>query len=307
MLDCFCGAGRLLSLQMARSALDRRGSRSLRNPHTRKRLFATRTSGRSWFRTSASTSVRSGRAPSSASHAQRPDARISALHPGPLPRTPSTATPGFTASSRGGWCMSAPSMPRSPSATSSRSRLSSARRSAPARTLPTTKSVDVLGWDFAFELNEVARQDAAKAGIDMRFVRIPREVLDKRAVEQGDIRFFELALSPSTSRQTRHDGHADASPTSSSRSTTCPRTSSGPSRNWSQWIDYWAVDWDNQGDTFHNEWQSYRTRKSRRPRTRPRSTSMRTPGTTRSSSRSSTSSATTRPRRFTVKVPGRAS
>jgi len=24
--------------------------------------------------------------------------------------------------------------------------------------------VDVLGWDFAFELNEVARQDAAKAG-----------------------------------------------------------------------------------------------------------------------------------------------
>ncbi len=32
--------------------------------------------------------------------------------------------------------------------------------------------------------------------------------------------------------------------------------------NWSQWIDYWAVDWDNQDDTFHNEWQTYRTRKS---------------------------------------------
>lgn len=32
---------------------------------------------------------------------------------------------------------------------------------------------------------------------------------------------------------------------------------------WSQWIDYWAVDWDNHDDTFHNEWQSYRTRKSR--------------------------------------------
>ena len=27
----------------------------------------------------------------------------------------------------------------------------------------------------------------------MRFVRIPREVLEKRAVEQGDITFFELA------------------------------------------------------------------------------------------------------------------
>ena len=23
----------------------------------------------------------------------------------------------------------------------------------------------------------------------------------------------------------------------------------------------WAVDWDNKSDTFHNEWQTYRTRK----------------------------------------------
>jgi len=30
--------------------------------------------------------------------------------------------------------------------------------------------------------------------------------------------------------------------------------------SWVQWVDYWAVDWDNKGDTFHNEWQSYRTR-----------------------------------------------
>jgi len=27
------------------------------------------------------------------------------------------------------------------------------------------------------------------------------------------------------------------------------------------WIDYWAVDWDNNDDTFHNQWQTYRTRK----------------------------------------------
>jgi adenine specific DNA methylase Mod len=58
---------------------------------------------------------------------------------------------------------------------------------------PTTNGVDVLGWDFAFELNEVARQQAAAANIHLRFLRIPRDVMDKRAVEQGDIRFFELA------------------------------------------------------------------------------------------------------------------
>lgn len=33
---------------------------------------------------------------------------------------------------------------------------------------PTVQCVDVLGWDFAFELNEIARQDAGKAGIDLR-------------------------------------------------------------------------------------------------------------------------------------------
>ena len=58
---------------------------------------------------------------------------------------------------------------------------------------PKTNGVDVLGWDFAFELNEVAKQQAAAANIQMRFLRIPRDVMDKRAVEQGDIHFFELA------------------------------------------------------------------------------------------------------------------
>ena len=31
--------------------------------------------------------------------------------------------------------------------------------------------------------------------------------------------------------------------------------------HWQQWIDYWAVDWNYRDDTFHNEWQSYRTKK----------------------------------------------
>ena len=58
---------------------------------------------------------------------------------------------------------------------------------------PTTNGVDVLGWDFAFELNEVSKQQAAAAHIQMRFLRIPRDVMDKRAIEQGHIHFFELA------------------------------------------------------------------------------------------------------------------
>lgn len=34
---------------------------------------------------------------------------------------------------------------------------------------------------------------AAEAGVNVRFKRIPRETLEKKAVEQGDIRFFEPA------------------------------------------------------------------------------------------------------------------
>jgi adenine-specific DNA-methyltransferase len=126
---------------------------------------------------------------------------------------------------------------------------------------PKQQAVDILGWDFAFELNEVARQDALKAGIDLRLVRIPREVLEKRAVEQGDIKFFELAaLSVKATQSGRKltlalDGFVipiDDVPADVQQAVT----------HWSHWIDYWAVDWDNKEDTFHNEWQSYRTRKS---------------------------------------------
>ncbi len=127
---------------------------------------------------------------------------------------------------------------------------------------PKSQSVDVLGWDFAFEVNEVARQDAIRAGIELRLMRIPREVLEKRAVEQGDIRFFELAaLSVRVEQSDRRVTLSledfiiplDDVPADVQRAVT----------HWSQWIDYWAVDWDNKGDAFHNEWQTYRTRKSK--------------------------------------------
>jgi adenine-specific DNA-methyltransferase len=124
---------------------------------------------------------------------------------------------------------------------------------------PATNGVDILGWDFAFELNEVAKQQAAQANINVRFMRIPREVLDKKAVEQGDIRFFELAALSVDVHCEKRDVTltltdfvipADDVPTDVQRAI----------KHWSQWIDYWAVDWDNKGDTFHNEWQTYRTR-----------------------------------------------
>ncbi|MCI0552244.1 MAG: site-specific DNA-methyltransferase, partial [Anaerolineae bacterium] len=125
---------------------------------------------------------------------------------------------------------------------------------------PMTNGIDILGWDFAFELNAVAIQQASRANIQLRFLRIPRDVMDKRAVEQGDVQFFELAaLSVDVNKQKRDVTlkltdfviPPDDVPEEARKSV----------KHWSQWIDYWAVDWDNKGDTFHNVWQTYRTRK----------------------------------------------
>jgi adenine-specific DNA-methyltransferase len=125
---------------------------------------------------------------------------------------------------------------------------------------PKTNGVDVLGWDFAFELNEVAKQQAAAANIQMRFLRIPRDVMDKRAVEQGDIHFFELGALSVEVKTNKHNVFLKLKdfviPPDD-----VPEEARKAVKHWSQWIDYWAVDWDNKGDTFHNEWQTYRTPK----------------------------------------------
>ena len=136
------------------------------------------------------------------------------------------------------------------------------RATGTGKNAPTRSGVDVLGWDFTFELNETAKQQANAAGIDLRLVRIPREVLEKKTVEQGDIKFFELAaLSVSTKTKARQVTleltdfviPLDDVPDDVQRAVT----------HWEQWIDYWAVDWNNAGDAFHNEWQAYRTRKQK--------------------------------------------
>src|SRR5207237_9576851 len=57
---------------------------------------------------------------------------------------------------------------------------------------PQRSAVDILGWEFALEINETAKEIAAQARVKAAFKKIPREVLEKKAVEQGDVHFFEL-------------------------------------------------------------------------------------------------------------------
>jgi adenine-specific DNA-methyltransferase len=84
-------------------------------------------------------------------------------------------------------------------------------------------------------------------------------VLEKKAVEQGDIKFFELgALSVDTKLKKRElviELTDFVIPIDD-----VPEEARKSIKHWSQMIDYWAVDWDFKDDTFHNQWQSYRTR-----------------------------------------------
>ncbi len=132
---------------------------------------------------------------------------------------------------------------------------------------PAVNAVDILGWDFAFELNEVAKQQATLANLNVRFVRIPREVLEKKAVEQGDIKFFELAALAVDVAQRHPRGVTVRLSDFVIPPDDVPADVQAAISHWSQWIDYWAVDWDNAsaqaGDTFHNMWQTYRTRKDK--------------------------------------------
>jgi adenine-specific DNA-methyltransferase len=83
--------------------------------------------------------------------------------------------------------------------------------------------------------------------------------MERRAAEQGDVHFYELgALGVAarveqgtvTLRLTDFLMPLESVPDEVQKTVT----------HWSQWIDYWAVDWDHQGDTFHNMWQAYRTK-----------------------------------------------
>ncbi|WP_460584732.1 DNA methyltransferase [Hymenobacter arcticus] len=125
---------------------------------------------------------------------------------------------------------------------------------------PQTATLHILGWEFAFDLNDTASRMAAQHKVQLSFYQIPREVLEKKAVDQGDITFAELAY---VDVQVNKKARAVSLRLSNfvMNPDDVPEQARQAISHWSQYVDYWAVDWDFRGDTFHNQWQSYRTRR----------------------------------------------
>jgi len=175
--------------------------------------------------------------------------------------------------------------------------------------------IDVLGFDYEMGMNF---SEYADEGIDVAFKIIPREVFDKRAVERGQVNFYDVAyidIKPIISGRGNmkelsieltdfsvfynQDNGAIDEELKAGRSkviiengqvlkVTKDKDTELVSREvltkkWSDWIDYWAVDYNfadrkeiikviENGEEkevwtgdyiFDNEWQTFRTKKNR--------------------------------------------
>lgn len=123
----------------------------------------------------------------------------------------------------------------------------------------------ILGWEWEMGLYDLMVEAAKSKGIKLVLLIIPREVMEQQATAKGDVRFFELAYLEAEIKQPKKLNAQVAL-----KDFVIPNTELIPEevrskvKKWSDFIDYWSVDWDFQNDTFMQGWVAYRTRKERK-------------------------------------------
>ena len=142
-----------------------------------------------------------------------------------------------------------------------RDEIMEAVRECAANRLP---ALDVLGWEWELGMNDVIIEEAKAEGVDVRLLIIPRDVMDKRAVEKGDVKFHELAYLRTSLEAAGRQVVVKLDDFIIPNPELVPDEVRSRIKKWSDYIDFWAVDWNygaaGDGDVFHNEWQTYRTR-----------------------------------------------
>jgi adenine-specific DNA-methyltransferase len=178
--------------------------------------------------------------------------------------------------------------------------------------------LDVLGFEFEMGLSPQAVDEARQKGVSLALRYIPKEVFDKRAVDKNQVIFYDVAyveVQPVVKGKTvkvklkdfgvsyrQDDADALAGEMKAGTKVTVAdgqvvkitKDKAGKvkkevlTKQWSDWIDYWSVDFDytsrpetivvtspdasgrdvhrpqwTGGYIFENEWQSFRTRKDR--------------------------------------------
>lgn len=176
---------------------------------------------------------------------------------------------------------------------------------------------DILAFEFEMGLFPNIQNEARGVGVDLQLKYIPRDVFDKRAVQSGQVKFHDVAYidvkpvvkgnllsielteySVGYQQDTVDNAEIDVKKGGSkvvidqgqvikidkNKEGIIKRTQL--TKHWSDWIDYWAIDYDFQnrkeivniknevtGDPeakwtgdfiFENEWQSFRTKQDRK-------------------------------------------
>ncbi|MDH7498838.1 MAG: site-specific DNA-methyltransferase [candidate division NC10 bacterium] len=130
------------------------------------------------------------------------------------------------------------------------------------------KALEILGWEFEPEVNDLAHRIATEHSITLRLVLIPREVLEVRDPAREEVRFLllnRLEVGYRWKGRTLTLFLRDLVPPPPEE---LPKGAKAKATKMGNLIDYWAVDFDYQGRTFHSQWQSFRTRKHPRLETR---------------------------------------
>jgi len=125
------------------------------------------------------------------------------------------------------------------------------------------KELHVLGWEWEMGLNDAIGQIAKRENINLKLWIIPNEVLEKQAIDKGDIKFFELAYFKSEIKVSGKEIAVVLTDFIIPHTDLISKDLREKIKKWSDWIDYWAIDFNFQNDTFVNSWTSYRTKKDR--------------------------------------------
>lgn len=174
---------------------------------------------------------------------------------------------------------------------------------------------DILGFEFEMGLVPAIQDEARQKGVTLSLKYIPKDVFDRRAIERNQVKFYDVAyvdIMPKTQgktiqvhlkdfgvfyRQDDLDSLGESLKDGGSKVTIdggqvvkISKDKSGVvtrevlTKKWTDWIDYWAVDFDYESRKeiitiledgeerevwtgnyiFENEWQSFRTKSERR-------------------------------------------
>jgi len=140
---------------------------------------------------------------------------------------------------------------------------------------------DILGWEWSYEVNELAKTSAKKNGVDLKLIQIPSvneiksslvgfdlqllkipdQVIEKELAKY--IKFPEVAYLEIESKVNGYEAILKITDFQLSPTAELAEIASKV-KDSRELIDYWAVDWDYKNDTFHNQWQSFRVKKNPR-------------------------------------------